>query len=101
MTDQSFIPATTARKNLFDLIQKAQTSILPITITVHGVPSAVLLSKEEYDGWMATFETLEDKDLLQSIKQSEKDLEKKNYLSLDEYVSSTASQISHKRSKKT
>ena len=53
-------------------------------ITVKGVPEAVLMSKEDYDAWMATYETLMDKELMGQIKLGDADIKAGRYMSLEE-----------------
>lgn len=69
-----YITATEARKNFFELIEKAKKSSFPVNITVKGIPEVVLMSREEYEGWMATIETLSDPELMEMLKESEKNI---------------------------
>lgn len=115
-----FITATEARNNFFDLLEKVKKGPFPVNITVKGIPQVVIMSKEEYDSWIATVETLSDPELMASIKQSEKDFKAGRYSSLEKvkrelgledflisdkgkrkYVSGKSSQFGKKRSKKT
>jgi len=119
MSWQNFINATEARSNFFDLIEKVKRSPFPVNITVKGIPEVVIMSKEEYDSWIATMETLSDPELVASIKQSEKDFKAgryktwervkkelglKNHLVADKgkrrYVSGRTLKSSRKRAKK-
>ena len=98
-----FISATEARNNFFNLLEKAKKSPYPINITVRGIPEVVILSKEDYDSWIATIETLSDPELMKSIRKSEKDLKKGSYSSLEEvekelHVSGKPLGLSKKRS---
>lgn len=114
-----FITATEARNNFFGLLEKVEKGPFPVNITVKGIPRVVIMSKEEYDSWIATMETLSDPELMASIKQSEKDfkagryktwekvkkeLELKDYLVADKgkgkYVPSRTVKSSRKRTKK-
>ncbi|MGI5826400.1 MAG: type II toxin-antitoxin system Phd/YefM family antitoxin [Patescibacteria group bacterium] len=63
-----------ARKNFFELTEKVKKSSFPVNITVKGIPKAVLMSREEYEGWMATIETLSDPELMEMLKESEKNI---------------------------
>ena len=83
-TSDLYITATDARNNFFDLLGKVKTSPYPINITVKGIPEVVVMSKDDYDGWMATIETLSDKDLMASIKESDKNFKEGKYQTLDE-----------------
>ena len=80
---QSFINATDARKNFFDLLSQVKRRPFPVQITVKGVPEAVLMSKEDYDAWMATYETLMDKELMGQIKSGDADIKAGRYVSLE------------------
>jgi prevent-host-death family protein len=78
-TTDLFITATDARNNFFNLLAKVKKSPYPINITVKGIPEVVVMNKEDYDGWMATLETLSDKDLMESIKESDKNFKGGQY----------------------
>lgn len=79
-----FVSATEARNNFFEILEKTKKSPFPIQITVKGIPRVVMMSKEEYDGWIATIETLSDPELMKSIKESEKDIKAGRYRSWEE-----------------
>lgn len=111
-----FIPATKARNNFFELLEQVKTNPFPIHITVKGVPEVVLMSKIDFDGWMATIETLSDPELMEEIRQGDEDIKAGRYKSLEEVaeelgladfmnnkkdVRSKSYQQSRKRSKKT
>ena len=90
-----FITATKARNNFFGLLEKIKKGPFPVNITVKGIPEVVMISKEEYDSWVATMETLSDPELMASIKQSKEDFKAGRYktwekvkkeLGLDDYL---------------
>ncbi|MFH1903666.1 MAG: type II toxin-antitoxin system Phd/YefM family antitoxin [Candidatus Omnitrophota bacterium] len=101
MAVQSFINATEARKSFFELLEKVERGPYAINVTVKGIPRAVIMSKEEFDGWMATLETLSDPELMRSIRESEKDLRSGRYSSLEavEKEIGLASSVSEKKSR--
>jgi len=117
-SSQLYIPASKARNDFFNLLEKVKKGPYPIHITVKGVPEAVIMSEDEYEGWMATIETLSDPELMDGIKEAEEDMkagryypweEVKKELGLDKlkisdvkskYVPSRSKQSSKKRSKK-
>ena len=118
MAVQNFVNATEARKSFFELREKVERGPYAINVTVKGVPRAVIMSKEEFDGWMATLETLSDPELMSSIRESEKDLRSGRYSSLEKaekeiglasfvsdkkkrYVSSKPFKLGKKRPKKS
>ena len=75
----TYITATKARNNFFDLLGKVKKGPYPINITIKGIPEAVIMSKDDFDGWMATIETLSDPELMEQIHQSEKDFKAGRY----------------------
>ena len=83
-TTDLFITATNARNNFFNLLAKVKNSPYPISITVKGIPEVVVMNKDDYDGWMATLETLSDKELMESIKESDKNFKEGKYQTLNE-----------------
>ncbi len=120
MNNLNYINATDARNNFFDLLENVKKRPYPINITVKGVPEAVIMSREEYDSWVDTMETLSDPELMDQIKESEADFKAGRYQTLEEverefgwdknkivadkskkkYVSSHFKQSSKKRIKK-
>lgn len=99
MALQSFINATEVRKSFFELLEKVGQGPYTINITVKGVPKAIMMNKEEFEGLMATIETLSDPELMRSIRESEKDLRTGRYAPLEavERELSLASYVSEKK----
>ena len=115
-----FVSATKARNNFFDLLEKVKKEPFPVNITVKGIPEAVVMSKEEFDGLMATIETLSDSELMEKIRRSDEDIKageyslwedvkkelglKEEYIVADrgnkKYVSGSATKTSRKGPKK-
>lgn len=52
--------ATQARKNFFALIAASQKPGFAVTITHEGLPKVVMMSFEEFEGWMETMDILSD-----------------------------------------
>jgi len=69
------LPITKARENLTDIVDRANRLLEEYVVTVNGSPAAVIMSAQEYESWKETNEILADKDLVQAIRQGEKDLE--------------------------
>lgn len=84
ITSNSYITATDARNNFFDLLDQVKKGPYPINITVKGIPEAVVMSKEDYEGWLATIETLSDPELMEAIRQGDEDIKAGRYKSWDE-----------------
>ncbi len=72
-----YISVTQAKSQLLDLIRRLGTKQDSVGITKDGVPAAVLLSMEHFEGLMETLEILSDqktiRTLRKSLKQAEED----------------------------
>ncbi len=65
-----YVSVTDAKNQLLDLIRKLKTRQEVLAITRDGVPTAVLLSMEQYDGLVETIELLADQQAMRSLKRS-------------------------------
>lgn len=68
------VSATTARNNLYKLIDDVEVSGKRIAITNKGKTKAVLMSPEEIASWEATLEVMSDSEFMKSIKRGEEDI---------------------------
>jgi len=78
MYDQSMIntlPITKAREELPTLVDNANKKLDEYIITVNGTPAAVLMSVQEYESWKETIDILGDSELMNTVKESEKEIE--------------------------
>ncbi len=71
-TLQSILPANEARANFYQLLEDAGVKLRQFTITHRGKPPVILISAEEFEGWMETFDVMSDKKLVASIRRAEK-----------------------------
>jgi prevent-host-death family protein len=69
------VPFSEARSNLTELLDDLEKRQEHVLITRNGRPSAVLLSAAEYEALKETLEVLQDKDLMDALKRSDKDVE--------------------------
>jgi len=65
-----FIPITKAKNRLLDLIRDFQAKDDIIAITKNGVPAAVLLSVERFEGLLETIDILSDEKAMASLRRS-------------------------------
>lgn len=108
MNNLNYITATDARKNFFELLENVKRRPTPVNITVKGIPEAVIMSREDYDSWIATIETLSDPELMDQIRESDADFKAGRYENWEDvkrelgfdYVSSKIKQAGKKRTKK-
>jgi len=84
LTIQDYIPITKAKSTLLDIIRKIEGSDDAIAITKNGVPEAVLLSMNKFEGLMETIEILSDEKAMRSIRKSIKEAHAGNWLDFDE-----------------
>ena len=68
------VPFTEARSNLTELLDDLEQRHEHVLITRNGRPSAVMLSADEYESLEETLDILQDKDLLDALKRSERDV---------------------------
>ena len=65
-----YIPVTQAKAMLLDLIRKIKDTDDTIAITRNGIPEAVLLSVDKYQGLLETLEILSDPETIISLRKS-------------------------------
>jgi len=69
------IKTTDAKKRLLELIRDADESFERYCITRNGEPKAILMSVDDYEGWLETLEILSSKDAVKEIKKARKELD--------------------------
>jgi antitoxin YefM len=82
-TIQEYIPVTKAKATLLDLIRKIEDSNDAIAITKNGVPEAILMSMNKFNGLMETLEILSDEKAMKSIRKSIKEARKGMWVDFD------------------
>lgn len=65
-----FIPVSEAKTRLLDLVRDLQATDDIIAITKNGVPAAVLLSAEKFEGFLETIDILSDEKAMASLRRS-------------------------------
>lgn len=76
-----FVSVTEAKNNLLDLIRNIKLRQQVVAITRDGVPTAVLLSMDQFSGLIETIEILSDSKSLRSLKRSLKQAETGKWVS--------------------
>ena len=67
-----FVSVTEAKNGLLDLIRNLKKRQEVVAITRDGVPAAVLLSMDQFEGIMETIEILGDPKTMRSFRRSVK-----------------------------
>ncbi len=68
------LPITEARNNFLGLVRNAKNVLERVIITKNGKPEAVLLSYDEYEGWLETIEITKDPELMKGIAKAKADI---------------------------
>ena len=84
LTIQDYIPITKAKIKLLDIIRKIESSDDTVAITKNGVPEAVLLSMNKFEGLVETLEVLSDEKTMKSLRKSIKEGREGKWLDFDE-----------------
>lgn len=81
---EKYLPITKAKASFLELVRNVSGNNDVIAITKNGVPEAVMLSMESYEGIKETISVLADPDLMKQLKGSAKDSKANNLVPLDE-----------------
>lgn len=81
---QEYIPVTKAKTILLEMVRKLKDSDDAIAITKNGIPEAVLISMDRFDGLLETLEILSDEWAMKSIRKSIQEANKGMWLDHDE-----------------
>jgi len=66
----TYITATSARKKFFTFLNLDEKPGQHIAVTHEGIPKLILMSFDEYEGWMETLEIMADPQLMKSLVQA-------------------------------
>jgi antitoxin YefM len=77
---------TQAKTRLLDLVRKLKGSGDAIAITKNGVPEAVLISMEKFEGLLETLEILSDDKTMKALRKSMRNAEKGNWIAEDKIL---------------
>ena len=82
------MPLSEVKSKLSALVDAVERRDEVVTITRNGKPIAIIVSKDEYEGWQETIEIMKDSKFMQEIRKGIKSLKrtKKRY-TLDELFS--------------
>ena len=65
-----YVPITRAKNELLELVREVEKEYSTIAVTKNGVPAAVLLSMEKFEGLIETLDILSDEATMKSLKKS-------------------------------
>ena len=70
------LPLSEVKAKLSELLDVVERRDEPVTITRNGKAVAILVSKDEYDGWHETMQILSDRDFVREIRKGIRTLAK-------------------------
>lgn len=62
------LPLSEVKTKLSELVDVVERRDEKVTITRNGKPIAIIVSKDEYDGWEETVEILKDPEFMKEIR---------------------------------
>ncbi len=62
------LPLSEVKTKLSELVDVVESRDEEVTITRNGKPIAIIVSKDEYDGWKETVEILKDPEFMKEIR---------------------------------
>jgi antitoxin YefM len=65
-----YVPITKAKNDLLELVREVEKEYSTIAVTKNGVPAAVILSMETFEGLIETLDILSDETTMRSLKKS-------------------------------
>ncbi|MBD3248036.1 type II toxin-antitoxin system prevent-host-death family antitoxin [Candidatus Falkowbacteria bacterium] len=87
MNIKKILSLTDARKNIFKIIEEMDKNGCYYALTERGKAKAVLMPVEMFESWRETLETVADfPELDNDLKKADEDIDKKNYITLDEVL---------------
>jgi antitoxin YefM len=80
----TYIPISKAKTDLLDIIRRLESVEDAVAVTKNGVPAAVILSMEKYEGLLETLDILSDEKTMKSLRTSMRQGRQKKWLKYDE-----------------
>ena len=78
------LPISKAKDRLNELVDEAATTHEHVTITKNGVPAAVLIGADEWEGLQETLFWLSEPGIREDIAEAERDYKNSETLTVDE-----------------
>ncbi len=80
----SVVPASQFKTKLLAFVRKAGRLHDRAILTHRGVPQAVVMSYEEYEGWLETLEILSDRAFARGLRKAREEARRGKLLSYEE-----------------
>ena len=80
----TYIPISKAKSDLLDIIRRLESVEDAVAITKNGVPTAMILSMEKYEGLLETLDILSDEKTMKSLRTSMRQARRGKWLKYEE-----------------
>jgi prevent-host-death family protein len=70
------MPLSEVKTKLSELVDAVERRDEVVTITRNGKPVAIIVSKDEYEGWRETIEIMKDEDFMREIRSGIRSLKR-------------------------
>jgi prevent-host-death family protein len=84
MKIDEYVPVSLAKGRLLEVLRQLEKHHGKIMITKNGLPKAVLISYEDFEGLLETIDILADAETVKGIRQGLKDIKAGKMLGLEE-----------------
>lgn len=79
------VTASEARNDFFAILREIETPGVSIVITYEGHPKGVLMSVDEFEGWMETMDIMSDPEEAADILKRLRNKDKEETVTLEEF----------------
>ncbi|TSC59306.1 MAG: prevent-host-death family protein [Candidatus Peregrinibacteria bacterium Greene0416_62] len=79
------VTASEARNNFFAILKEIEVPGVSVTITYEGHPKGVLMSIEDFEGWMETLDLMSDPEEAAIVLDRMRNWEKEETVTLEEF----------------
>ena len=80
----TYIPISKAKSDLLEIIRRLENVEDAVAVTKNGVPAAVILSMDKYQGLLETLDILSDEKTMKSLRTSLRQARKGKWVKYDE-----------------
>ena len=80
----TYIPISKAKSDLLEIIRRLENVQDAVAVTKNGVPAAVILSMDKYQGLLETLDILSDEKAMKSLRTSLRQARKGRWVKYDE-----------------
>ncbi len=84
MKIEEYIAVSSAKARLLEILRKIEEQHGKVVITKNGIPKAVLINYEDFEGLLETIDILSDAEMMKGIKKGLQDIRAGRAVSLKE-----------------